>query len=121
MKLIASGWRRHVSTRMLFDLNLSDAELGKDYPYSGVAVRQIRSHDDVLFYSEVPTIDPIPPAVGYRFRIHVGESTMGGDYSADLVIGADDVLAMFKQTFGHLALDELIDLLGSRAATRSKE
>jgi len=39
---------------------------------------------------------------------------MGGDYSADLLFSKEDIISMFKQAFGHLTLEELLNLIGNK-------
>lgn len=114
MKLLASGWRRHISTRMLFDRKLADAALDDKYDWNKLTLYKVSSADQIRIWHDLGVADEGVPALAYRFRLHVGESTMGGDYSADLLVGADDVLAMFKQMFGHLTLEELLRLVGER-------
>jgi hypothetical protein len=114
MKLLASGWSRHISTRKLFELELSEARDGDKYEWTGLTVQRIKKVEEIRYFNDADVTDGTPPALGYRFRMHIGESTMGGDYSADLLVNSDDVLAMFKQIFGHLTVDEILALLNEK-------
>lgn len=117
MKLLAIGWDRRISTRKLFDIEMSEARCGEKYEWNGLTVQHIKKFEEIRYFKDTDVTDAVPPALGYQFRLHVGESTMGGDYAADLLVSSDDVLTMFKQMFGHLSVDELLTLLKDKHTT----
>lgn len=111
MKMLAIGWDRKIATRKLFDLNLADAQEEEGYGWRGLRVRKAKSPLDIHVWSDANVVESGTPSLTYKFRLHVGTNTMGGDYAADLLVSADDVLAMFKQAFGHLSVDDLLALM----------
>lgn len=111
MKLLAIGWDRRIATRKVFDLNLPEAKEQQGYSWNTVQFQRIKSVEEMRYWSDVGVGDSGLPSLGYQFRLHVGEKTMGGDYAADLLVSSNDVLAMFKQAFGHLSVDQLLVLL----------
>lgn len=114
MKLLAYGWERYITTRKLFDFALSEARVSDEYEPNGLTIQRIRELGEIRYFKDVDVTDGTPPAIGYRFRMHIGESSMSGDYAVDLLVSSDDVLAMFKQTFGHLTVEGLLELLNEK-------
>lgn len=117
MRLLAIGWDRRISTRKVFDLNISEAQEQQGYDWKALRFQRIKSAEDMRYWRDADVMDSSSPSISYQFRLHVGESTMGGDYAADLLVSSDDVLAMFRQTFGHLSVGELLVLLKDKQTT----
>jgi len=110
MKLHVTGWSRNVYDRTLFDFDAVNASEGWQYSYSSVQKYLVKKQINMN------NISGYPPAIIFKFRLHVGESTMGGDYKADLCFSKNDVLSMFVDMFGDMPLSEVLENISAAKA-----
>lgn len=102
MKMHVSGWDRTVYPRMLIEMKLDNCENNTEYPYDGV------NKEIVTDFGRMSPISEIPPFINYKFRLKVGDKTMGGNYMADIFINKDEVMSMFIDIFGDMKINDIL-------------
>ena len=95
MQLKVEGWDRVVLERDLLPVSLDEVSEGEPgmYPADGA----------YLTSSE--------RGVTIRYRLVIGEETMGGRYKAELFLSASDVARLFVAVFRHHAFDKVLHFL----------